>query len=113
MIKRLLLMLALTASPVIYTSCQTAPTQRGVEVTTLKALGATVDTTMQIVAQAYKDGRITASQAYAIAEFHDNKFQPAYRLAVAAVQSDLSSIASPDLIGLATQLSQLASQYVK
>lgn len=108
----LLLCLALTA-PVLPTGCRTAPTERVSTVVTLKVIGASVDASMKLAAQLVRDQRITWEQWRVIADFHDQKFQPAYNLAVAAVQSDLSSVASPDLLALAGQLAVIVNSYVK
>lgn len=91
--------------------CQTAPSARSTEVTTLRVLGASVDTSMKIAAQLLKDGKITWTQWDRIAEFHDKQFQPAFNLAVAAVQADLSTVASPDLLALFGQLSAIIASY--
>lgn len=82
------------------TSAGSSPTT----VTTLKVLGATVDSTMTIAAGLYHNGQITTAQWNAIAAFHDNEFLPAYNLAVAAVENDTNQPAAPSLIALAGQL---------
>ena len=109
----LLLCLVLIAGPaaIILPACS-SPASRVAQVTTLKVLGASVDETMKVSAGLFHDGRITLTQWARIAAFHDQKFQPAYRLAVAAVQADLSSVASPDLIALAAQLLGLVKTYI-
>lgn len=94
-----------------FTGCQTAPSARTAEVTTLKILGASVDASMKVAAQLLKDGKITWAQWDDIATFHDQKFQPAYNLAVAAVRSDLSSAASPDLMALFGSLQGIIAAY--
>lgn len=107
----LALAVAAPALPVIETGCSLAPSQRSAEVTTLKVLGASVDASMKVAAQLLHDGKITWPQWQKLADFHDNKFQPAYNLAVAAVQADLSSVASPDLLNLAAQLASIVASY--
>lgn len=94
-----------------FTGCSTAPSQRVVAVQSLKAVGQSADASVALSAQLYRDGRITADQARAVMDFYDTKFQPAYRLAVSAVQADLSSIASPDLAALASQLAGLVASF--
>ncbi len=99
--------LALCAAPVLtVTGCSTPPSERVVAVTTLKALGAARDTAMQVAGQLWRDGKINDAQRDKIIAFHDGTFQPAYRLAVAGVQSDLT-LASPDLLNLFAQLQAL------
>lgn len=92
-------------------SCSTAPTQRGQTVTTLKIVGASVDASMKIAVQLLRDGHITAAQWNLIATIHDQKFLPAYNLAVAAVQANLDTVASPDLAALAAQLASIVASY--
>lgn len=88
------------------TGCSTAPSERVVAVTTLKTLGEARNTAMQVAGQLWRDGKITDAQRDKIIAFHDGVFQPAYRLAVAGVQSDLT-VASPDLLNLFAQLQAL------
>lgn len=101
---------ALVATPVLTTSCTSAPSSRVTEVKTLKTVAVSVDAAMKVAAQLYKDGKITAGQWLKIADFHDNTFQPAFKLAVSSVQADLSSVASPDILGLAAQLADLVAK---
>lgn len=94
-----------TTTPFVV-SCSSQST-RVVQVQTLKSVGASAESAVEISAMMYRDGTITAKQALEVTEFYDQKFQPAYRFAIAAAKSDLSTIASPDLLLLANQLSQL------
>ena len=73
-------------------------------VTTLKVLGATVDSTMTIAAQMYHNGQITTAQWNTLANIHDNEFLPAYNLAVAAVENDTNQPAAPSLIAIGGQI---------
>lgn len=91
--------------------CKTAPSERVQVVTTLKALGAARDTAMQVAGQLWLSGKIDDAQRDKIIDFHDNKFQPAYRIAVAGVQADLT-LASPDLVNLFAQLQALIPSYL-
>lgn len=113
--KRLVFLLAalvtFSTAPVVLTSCSTAPSARVVQVQTLKSVGQTADTAVALSAQLYRDGKITPAQARQVLDFYDNKFQPAFRLAVTAVQANLDSIASPDVAALASQLSALVIQF--
>lgn len=110
--KKLLFSLVLLfALPALHTGCTTAPTQRGQTVMTLKIVGASVDASMKIAVQLLHDGHITAAQWNQIAAIHDQKFLPAYNLAVAAVQANLDSVASPDLTALAAQLASIIASY--
>lgn len=88
-----------------------APSARVAQVQTLKAVGQAAEASVQLSAQLYRDGRITPAQARQVADFYDQRFQPAYRLAVAAVNANLDSIASPDVAALASQLSALVSSF--
>lgn len=114
--KKLLFILGLSlcaVGPVAFTGCSTPVSQRTVEVQTLGALGIAAKGTMDQASLALKNGTITVAQWQAVANFYDTKFQPAYNLALSAVNSDLSSVASPDLVGLASQLATLLSSYAK
>jgi hypothetical protein len=88
-----------------------APAERTVAVQSLKAVGHAAEATVEMSAQLYRDGRITAEQARAIADFFDGKFQPAYRAAVATAQLDLTRPAPEQLLVLAQQLSALLAAY--
>lgn len=112
-IRALFLSLTLLAAvPLAPTGCQTAPAERTTQVTTLKVLGASRDAAMKTAAQLLKDGKITWEQWDKIAKAHD-KFQTAYRLAVAAVKADLSSAASSDLMALWGELAALVTTFQK
>lgn len=110
--KKLLLILALAvATPLVQTGCGTSPSSRVVQVQTLKAVGQSADAAVALSAQLYHDGKITAAQANQVRDLYDLKFQPAYRVAVNAVQANLDSIASPDLLALTQQLSTLVASF--
>lgn len=113
--KRLLSLLifaaALGALPLAHTGCQTAPNARVAQVQTLKAVGHSAEAAIQLTAELLRANRITADQARAAMDFYDQKFQPAYRVAVAAVRANFDSLASPEIVGLAAQLSALVASY--
>lgn len=113
--KKLLLVLGLSLAVVtplaLTTGCSTAPSGRVVQVQTLKAVGHAAEASVAMSAQLYASGVITAAQARQVADFYDTRFQPSYRLAVAAVNANLDSIASPDLVALANQLAALVVQF--
>jgi hypothetical protein len=92
---------------VVPVACSTAPSNRVQAVQTLKAVGQSAEAAVTLAAQLFRDGKINAAQAQTVVEYYDQKFQPAFRLAVAAVNSDLSSVASPDILALANQLSAM------
>lgn len=100
-----------SVAPVVVTGCASAPSARVAQVQTLKSVGQAADAAVALSAQLYRDGRITAPQARAVMDFYDVRFQPAFRLAVAAVNANLDSIASPDVAALASQLAALVAQY--
>jgi len=109
--KKLLFILALAvAIPTLQTSCSTAPSARVVQVQTLKAVGQSAEAAVTLAAQLYHKDKLTGAQARQVIDFYDQKFQPAFRVAVAAVQANLESVASPDLISLASQISALVVQ---
>lgn len=113
--KKLIAILALAflaiALPVAQTACSNPPSARVVQVQTLKAVGQSAEAAVALSAQLYRDQQITAAQARQVADFYDQKFQPAFRVAVSAVQANLDSIASPDVMALAQQLSALVLQF--
>lgn len=111
--KLITLMLASTVlaiSPVMFTGCKTVPNERVQVVQTLKIVGQSAKATVDSAAQLLAQGSITVVQWNKIAAVYDTQFQPAYTLAVAAAHSDLSTVASPDLIGIAAQLAALVAQ---
>lgn len=110
--KTLLLVLALAfVTPLATTSCNQVPSARVIQVQTLKSVGQGAEAIVALSAQLYRDGRITGAQARQILDHYDGKFQPAYRVAVTAVQSNLDSFASAEVLTLANQLSALLTQF--
>lgn len=109
--KKLILVICLAVVPLTFTpACSTAPNARVVEVKTLAALGTTAKAGMDTTAKLLASGKITVAQYQKVATFFDSQWQPAFTLAVAAVHSDLSSLASPDLAALAVQFATLVAQ---
>lgn len=103
--------LAFAISSPAFHGCSTPPSQRVAAVNTLKSIGAAADAAMRVAAGAYHDGRLTAAQWAKIAEAHD-RFQALYNVAVAGVQANLDSIASPDLVSLAAQLADAVRAFL-
>jgi len=99
------------ATPLAFTGCVTPPKTQVVEVQTLKSVGQAAEAALTLSAQLYGDHKITAEQARKVADLYDKQFQPIFRVAVIAAKSDLSTIASPDLINLASQLAALVAQF--
>jgi hypothetical protein len=106
----LVVMFVVFSAPLTFTSCSTPPSERHVEVTTLKVLGASVDASMQIAAGMLRNRQITFAQWQEIKGVHE-KFQASYNIAVAAVKSDLSAVAPEDLVAMATNLSTLIQSF--
>ncbi len=104
--KKLLLILAL-AMPVAYQGCATPPAERVVVTQTLLSVGQAAEAAVTLSAQLYDERKITAAQAREVLDFYTQKFQPAFRVAKTAVNSDLSSLASPDILALGNQLFSL------
>lgn len=96
--------------PVLQTGCSTPVDQRVQTVQTLKIVGQSAKATVDSAAQLLAQGSISVESWNKIASVYDNNFQPTYALAVAAARSDLSTPASPDLIGIAAQLAALVAQ---
>lgn len=111
MIKWLLISLVLASTPTLYVGCGTPPNERVVTVTTLKVAGQIAEQAVASSAIMYRDGAITEEQARDVAEFFDRKFQPVYRNAVLAARVDLSQPASPEIMALATELSNMVLNF--
>jgi hypothetical protein len=108
-----LFFIMLAALPALTTSCTTAPSSRVAQVQTLKAVGHTAEAAVAASADLYKAKQITDAQARQVIALYDLKFQPAYRLAVSAVNANLDSIASPELVALAAQISALVLTFTQ
>ena len=115
--KKLITILAFTALwagffslPVLQTGCSTAPDARTQAYQTLGILGQTAKASMDASTQLLKQGSITVAQWQQIAAFYDTKWQPAYSVAVVTAKSDLSTVASPDVLALAAQFAALVAQ---
>lgn len=93
--------------------CTTPPAARTQAATTLKIVGLTAKAGIDSSALLLREGKLSPEQWSRIAGFYDLKFQPAYQLAVATAQADLSSPASPDLLALAAQFSALLPSDLK
>lgn len=98
-------------TPAFFTGCSTAPSARVAQVQTLKAVGQSAEAVVQSAAHLYAAGTISADQARAVMTFYDTRFQPAYRVAVTAVNSNLSLNSPDELIALSAQLSALLLQF--
>lgn len=109
--KKLILIICLLAAPVAFVTSCAAPSTRVQEVKTLKVVAVSVDATMKVAAQMYHDGKISAVTWTQIAVAHD-RFQAAFNVAVKAVQSNLDSYASPDILTLAAQISSVLAPYL-
>jgi hypothetical protein len=106
-LRLLLLSVVLASSPALFVACSTPPNERVVQVQTLKAVGHTAESAVAASAQFYAAGRITAAQARQVMDIYDKRFQPAFRVAVNAVNANLDSVASPELVAIAAELSAL------
>lgn len=109
---RLILSVALLAlCSFTVTACSTPPSERVVQVQSLKAVGQAAEAAVVLSAQLYRDNKINDRQARDVMEIYNLKFQPIYREAVKAAQANLDSIASPELASLAAQLSSLVLSF--
>ncbi len=110
--KKLMLFLLLAVlPPVAFTGCSSPPDKRVAQVQTLKAVGHAAETAVATTAQLYLAGVITQAQADQVRNLYDNRFQPTFRVAVSAVNANLDSVASPELVALASQLAALVIQF--
>lgn len=80
------------------------------QVQTLKVLGTTAKAGMDSATELLKRGQITVAEWQRVALFYDTKWQPAFTVAVGAAKADLSTLASPDLVALASELANLVAQ---
>lgn len=95
------------------TSCTTPPSARVVQVQTLKAVGHSAEAAVSLTANLYAGKQITDAQARAVMNLYDQKFQPAFRIAVAAVNANLDALAPADLQTIALQLTNLVASFAK
>ena len=110
--KKLIRILCLACAPVAFTSCQITPaTRQVIAVQSLKSVGQTAEAALTVSAQLYHDGKITAAEARAVNDFFDSKFEPAFRFASSVARANRDSVASPNLVSLASQLASLVAQY--
>lgn len=112
-LRLLILAMALGLGSVAYQGCGTPPSARVVQVQSLKAVGHTAEAAVATSAQLYNGHVITAQQARAVIDLYNLRFQPAFKVAVSAVNANLDSIASPELADLAGQLASLVASYQK
>ncbi len=94
-------------------SCSTPPSARVVQVQTLKAVGQSAEAAVTLAANLYAAKQITGPQTRQVIDLYDGKFQPAFRVAVAAVNANMESFASPELAALAAQISALVASFAK
>jgi hypothetical protein len=100
----------LTVLPVAFVGCQNTTTTQATKYKTLASVGLAAQGAMDSAAQLLKAGKLTVPQFQKVAAFYDTKFQPAFALARTAAQSDLSSLASPDVTALLAQLTVLIAE---
>lgn len=105
--KLLFLLLLAVAMPLAVTSCSAPVSERVQAVQTLKAVGHTAESAVATAAQLYNDGVITEAQLGVVTAFYNTKFQPAFRVAVLAVNANYDLKAPADVVALAAQLTQL------
>lgn len=104
-------LVAFALVPLTFTGCATAPSKRVVQVQTLKGVGQAAESAVTLSANLYAAKQISADQARQVMDFYNGKFQPAFRVAVAAVNANMDSLASPDLQALANQLANLVATF--
>lgn len=112
----LLCMLAsfmLALAPLTYSGCSTAPTERVTAVNTLKAVGHAAEAAVALSAQLYANKVITDEQSRQVLDFYNTRFQPAFRAAVIAAQSDLSRPSESVLTAMASELANLVATFQK
>jgi hypothetical protein len=111
--KKLILILLIAVSPLAFNGCASSPSTQVATVHTLQAVGVSAKTAMDASTQLLKQGTITVDQWQKVAAIYDTRFQPAFAAAVVVAHSDVSSAASPDLIAIAAELTNLVATYTK
>ena len=95
-----------------FTGCTNTPVAtRAAAASTLQTIGLSAKGAIDSAAILLREGKITRAQWEQVASFYDSRFQPAFALAIAAAQSDLSSPATPDVLSLAAQLTTLLASF--
>lgn len=113
-IRLLIVALALTlcVGPImVVAGCSSTPATRNQTVATLKAVGHTAEAAVSLSAQLFADGKITNDQAYAVFEFYNQKFRPAFRSAVLASKMNVDSISPQEVIDLSSELTAMVSAF--
>jgi hypothetical protein len=93
------------------TGCSTPPSERVAAGSTLKAIGHTAEAAVELSALLYKDGKISGEQAQAVMTFYNQRYLPAFRVAVTAAKFDTDRLAPSEVIALATELVTLVNSY--
>ena len=104
------LLISSCAVPLVVTTtgCKTQSSE--VKVTqTIEVVGLTAKAGIDTAARLYRSGQITKTQWDVVAAFYNNKFQPAYNLALAVASTGQAGTASPELIELGAQFAKLVS----
>lgn len=112
-LRKLLLIVGLalaTTAPLVQVACQHPPSERVNQFKTLAIVGQTAKSSIDAAAILLRDQKITVAQFDKVAKFYDKSFQPTFTLAVATANSDLSTPASAEVLGLAAQLATLIAQ---
>lgn len=91
-------------APMLCTGCATPVNQRTVAGQTLKTAGQAAEAAVAISARLYADKRMSPTVARAVLDFYNDRWQPAYRLALAAAQSDPAQPAPVQLLALLGEL---------
>jgi hypothetical protein len=89
---------------VVQTGCGTTQVQQA---QTLEAVGVAAKLTIDTAAILLAENKISVQKFQDIARFYDNKFQPAFRIALAHVEGNTKNPAPLQLVSLAAELSNL------
>jgi hypothetical protein len=87
--------------------CESSPSAEVVTVRTLTATGTAAKAVVDGAARAYLAGALSEERWLKVASFYDDRFQPAFRLAVALAGTEKSTPA--DLLALLADLQTLAN----
>lgn len=98
-------LLSLSSLAGLSTGCHTTQAQKQ---QTLAAVGLSAKLVVDSSAILLADGKITVAQFEKVAKFYDTRFQPAFRFALVAVNSDTTVPAPLHLVALLSELQALA-----
>jgi hypothetical protein len=93
------------------TSSTPSAATQAAEYKTLATVGAAGKAAVDTAAQLLRANKITVAQFSKVAAIYDNKFQPAFNLALTVAQTNLTQPAPADLLAILNQLTALVASF--